>query len=107
MQVSFYEQPTKEDLEHFGVKGMKWGVRRIDRAIKRDTKLRRKQNQEFGRMLQGSSKNMHRYLKLGAKRAATVKKLEALVEKYGNEPTSSKRVQEAVSAGKEYLKSIS
>lgn len=28
MIVTFDEQPTEEDLEHFGIKGMKWCVRR-------------------------------------------------------------------------------
>lgn len=28
MIVTFDEQPTEEDLEHFGIKGMRWGVRR-------------------------------------------------------------------------------
>lgn len=28
MQVVFNETPTEEDLEHFGVKGMHWGIRK-------------------------------------------------------------------------------
>lgn len=37
MRVTFDEEPTTEDLEHFGVKGMKWGVRREARRDARET----------------------------------------------------------------------
>ena len=32
MRVTFDEEPTPEDLEHYGVLGMKWGHRRVQVA---------------------------------------------------------------------------
>lgn len=43
MRVTFDEEPTAEDLEHFGVKGMKWGVRRRSKnANYRDSLIKTK-----------------------------------------------------------------
>lgn len=43
MRVTFDEEPTPEDLEHYGVLGMKWGHRRVrvaqDKALKAKAKL--------------------------------------------------------------------
>lgn len=42
MRVTFDEEPTPEDLEHYGVLGMKWGHRRVQVAQAKAAKAKSK-----------------------------------------------------------------
>lgn len=55
MYAIFTEQPSEEDLEHFGVKGMKWGVRK---AVETSGLSRHKQGKEYKYAKKASSFGM-------------------------------------------------
>ena len=104
MRVTFDEQPSDQDLQHFGVKGMKWGVRRkIYKAMAKDRNLKDKQDKEFWNMANGQSKTMKRYLRLGVKRYANAKKLRDLVAENNDQTTLSPKYKEAVEQGRAYF----
>lgn len=50
MRINTQEASSDEILEHFGVKGMKWGVRRDRRRLKRANKLAKKAIRETRRI---------------------------------------------------------
>nr|DAW19377.1 MAG TPA: hypothetical protein [Caudoviricetes sp.] len=59
MRVTFDEEPTPEDLEHYGVLGMKWGHRRVQVAQAKAAKAKSK--------LSGTERGTKAYSKANAK----------------------------------------
>ena len=77
-----YDTERQEYLEHYGVKGMKWGVRKQKKAMARSN-IQRKKNQiskEFNKAAASSDP---------AKRAAGIKKVNALGKELRNDKNIS------------------
>lgn len=82
------------ELMHYGVKGMKWGVRKAKRSASKDgsaAKMKKK----------GLSDKQKRAIKIGAVAAASV-----LVAYGGYKLAKSGKLQQAVKAGKTCIKSM-